>query len=56
MATFLLNPEVGCSVVCDVDDSRLAEGVKLVEEKSPSVGAAQSRRVIAKSKRRAKGT
>jgi len=33
LATFLLNPEVDCPVVCDVDDRRIAEGVKLVEEK-----------------------
>lgn len=33
LATFLLHPEVDCPVVCDVDERRLAEGVKLVEEK-----------------------
>lgn len=32
LATFLLNPEVDCPVVCDVDDARLAKGVSLVEE------------------------
>ena len=33
LATFLLNPEVDCPVICDVDDARLAKGVSLVEEK-----------------------
>jgi predicted dehydrogenase len=33
LATFLLNPEVDCPVICDVDDARLAKGVDLVEEK-----------------------
>ncbi len=32
LATFLANPDVECVVVCDVDDARLAEGVKLVEK------------------------
>lgn len=32
LSTFLANPEVECVVVCDVDDARLAEGVKLVEK------------------------
>jgi predicted dehydrogenase len=32
LATFFLQPEVECPVVCDVDDARLAEAVKLVEE------------------------
>ncbi|HVY70767.1 MAG TPA: Gfo/Idh/MocA family oxidoreductase [Verrucomicrobiae bacterium] len=33
LTTFFMNPEVDCVVVCDVDDARIAEGVKLVEEK-----------------------
>jgi predicted dehydrogenase len=33
LATFLLNPEVQCPVVCDVDDSQAAAVAKLVEEK-----------------------
>ncbi len=33
LATFFLNPEVECPVVCDVDDRQLAGAVKLVEEK-----------------------
>ncbi|MBI2925579.1 MAG: Gfo/Idh/MocA family oxidoreductase [Verrucomicrobia bacterium] len=33
LATFFLNPEVDCPVICDVDDKMLASGVKLVEEK-----------------------
>jgi len=32
LATFFLQPEVECPVVCDVDEARLAEAVKLVEE------------------------
>jgi predicted dehydrogenase len=32
LATFFLNPEVECPIVCDVDDRQLAEGVKLVED------------------------
>lgn len=32
LRTFFLNPEVDCPVVCDIDDSRLATGVQLVEE------------------------
>lgn len=31
LATFLLNPEVQCPVICDVDDRQLAHGLKLVE-------------------------
>lgn len=31
LSTFFLNPEVDCSVICDVDDAMLAETVKLVE-------------------------
>lgn len=31
LATFFLNPEVECPVICDVDDAMLAEGAKLVE-------------------------
>jgi predicted dehydrogenase len=34
LATFFLNPEVECPVLCDVDDAHLAEAVKLVEDKS----------------------
>jgi predicted dehydrogenase len=33
LATFLLNPEVDCPVICDVDDRHLADGVKLVQDK-----------------------
>jgi predicted dehydrogenase len=33
LATFLLNNEVECPVICDVDDAQLAQGVALVEEK-----------------------
>ncbi len=33
LATFLLNPEVECAVVCDVDQGRVAAAAKLVEEK-----------------------
>ena len=33
LATFFLNPEVDCPVICDVDDAKLAEGVALVKEK-----------------------
>lgn len=33
LATFFLNAEVDCPVICDVDDAQLAEGVKLVQEK-----------------------
>jgi len=33
LATFFLNAEVDCPVVCDVDDRHLAEGVKLVQDK-----------------------
>ncbi len=33
LATFFLNPEVQCAVVCDVDDKQIAEGVALVEDK-----------------------
>ena len=33
LATFFLNPEVDCPVICDIDDNQLAEGVKLVQEK-----------------------
>jgi predicted dehydrogenase len=32
LATFFLNSEVDCPVVCDVDDKMLAEGVALVEQ------------------------
>ncbi|HOW66764.1 MAG TPA: Gfo/Idh/MocA family oxidoreductase [Candidatus Paceibacterota bacterium] len=33
LATFLLNPEVECVVVCDVDDKQIAEGLKVVKDK-----------------------
>jgi predicted dehydrogenase len=33
LAAFLLNPEVECPVVCDVDDAHIEKAVKLVEEK-----------------------
>jgi predicted dehydrogenase len=36
LATFFLNPEVECPVVCDVDDKMLAEAVALVQEKRGS--------------------
>src|SRR5512137_2471138 len=29
---FLLNPEVDCAVVCDVDDARIAKGIALCEK------------------------
>jgi len=31
LATFFLNPEVDCPIICDVDDAQLAEAAKLVE-------------------------
>ncbi|MCF6286088.1 MAG: Gfo/Idh/MocA family oxidoreductase [Candidatus Hydrogenedentes bacterium] len=31
LATFFMNPEVDCPVICDIDDAQLAETVKLVE-------------------------
>jgi predicted dehydrogenase len=34
LATFFMNTDVDCPVVCDVDDQRLAEAAKLVEDKS----------------------
>jgi predicted dehydrogenase len=39
LATFFLNPEVVCPVVCDVDDRKTAEAVQLVEKrgKTPDV-------------------
>ncbi len=48
LATFLMNPEVDCPVVCDVDDSQIANAAKLVEErrgKKPD-GVRDFRRVI----------
>ena len=33
LATFFLNSEVECPVICDVDDRQLAEAAKLVEDK-----------------------
>jgi predicted dehydrogenase len=33
LATFLLNPEVACPVVCDIDDAMLSQAAALVEEK-----------------------
>jgi predicted dehydrogenase len=33
LATFFLNPEVECAMVCDVDDNQIAEAVKMVQEK-----------------------
>jgi predicted dehydrogenase len=33
LATFFINPEVECPVICDIDDAQLAETVKLVEGK-----------------------
>jgi predicted dehydrogenase len=33
LATFFLNPEVECTMVCDVDDRQIAEAVKMVQEK-----------------------
>jgi len=32
LATFFLNDEVDCPVICDIDDERLARGVELVEK------------------------
>src|SRR5437868_5481207 len=32
LATFFLNPEVECAVLCDVDDKQLAEAEKIVHE------------------------
>jgi len=32
LATFFLNSEVECPIVCDIDDKNIAEGVKLVEK------------------------
>src|SRR5207237_10704607 len=31
LATFFLNPEVDCPIICDVDDAHLAKGVALCE-------------------------
>jgi predicted dehydrogenase len=36
LATFFLNPEVRCPVICDVDDAQFAKVVALVEEKQGS--------------------
>jgi len=33
LATFFLNPEVDCPVLCDVDEKQIAEALKLVKEK-----------------------
>lgn len=33
LATFFMNPEVECPIVCDIDSKNIAEGVKLVEDK-----------------------
>jgi predicted dehydrogenase len=33
LATFLLNPEVDCPVLCDVDERQLGDAIKLVEAK-----------------------
>src|SRR5690242_15758441 len=33
LATFFLNQEVDCPVVCDVDDKQMAEAEKLVQDK-----------------------
>jgi predicted dehydrogenase len=33
LATFLQYPDVECPVICDVDNTMLAEGIKVVEEK-----------------------
>jgi predicted dehydrogenase len=48
LATFLLNPEVECTVICDVDDARLSKGVKLVEDKrgKPPETVKDFRRVV----------
>ena len=32
LKTFFLNPEVECPVVCDVDDARIADKIKIVED------------------------
>jgi predicted dehydrogenase len=39
LACFLLNPEIDCAVICDVDDARLAKGVQICQDtrgKKPS--------------------
>jgi predicted dehydrogenase len=48
LATFLLSPEVECTVICDVDDARLSKGVKLVEDKrgKPPETVKDFRRVV----------
>ena len=33
LACFFLNPEVDCAVVCDVDDTKIAKGVEICEQK-----------------------
>ncbi len=33
LATFFLNPEVECPVVCDIDDKQMAEAAKIIQEK-----------------------
>ncbi len=33
LATFLLNPEVDCAVICDVDDAMIAKGLSICERK-----------------------
>ncbi len=33
LATFFINPEVDCPVVCDIDDAQIAKAVELVEGK-----------------------
>ena len=48
LATFFLNLEVDCPVVCDIDDAHIAQTVKLVEEKRGARpdGVKDFRRVI----------
>jgi predicted dehydrogenase len=48
LATFFLNPEVDCPIVCDVDDAMLAQGVALVKQQRGNTPATVKdfRRVI----------
>ena len=48
LKTFFLNPEVECPVVCDVDDAKIADKIKLVEEERGNTpdGVKDFRRVI----------
>ena len=48
LATFFLNPEVDCPVVCDIDDAHVAHAIALVEQKRGNRpnGVKDFRRVI----------